>query len=265
MNANLKDELDLIDSKSSPNKPLKRILFFVGIITLILYLSIPLSFSNEKEFLSSEIDNLNDELISISQEYDNLINENVSLLETIDQLKEKTKSTESKMIVLNKEITSLDKEIAKLSNALDNKDILIARLNQEENQKSNLIIESETQNPLEFVQDRFDDLKDPPPPSPSGPQVKFIPYDDAPVPITPIRPVYPDLAQEAGVEGQVIVQCFIDDKGRVKETIILKGIPNTGLNESAVEALRKTRFRPAKQRNRAVGVWITIPINFTLN
>ena len=111
--------------------------------------------------------------------------------------------------------------------------------------------------------DNFD-AWDAPPPPPSGPQVKFIPYDKAPVPLMPIRPVYPDIAQEAGIEGQVIVQCFIDDKGRVKETIVLKGIPNTGLNESAVEALRKTRFRPAKQRETKVGVWITIPINFTL-
>ena len=111
--------------------------------------------------------------------------------------------------------------------------------------------------------DNFD-AWDAPPPPPSGPQVKFIPYDKAPVPLMPIRPVYPDIAQEAGIEGQVIVQCFIDKKGKVTETIILKGIPNTGLNESAVAALRKTRFRPAKQRETKVGVWITIPINFTL-
>jgi len=94
--------------------------------------------------------------------------------------------------------------------------------------------------------DNFD-AWDAPPPPPSGPQVKFIPYDDPPRPLFPIKPVYPDIAQEAGIEGQVLVQCFIDEKGRVKETIILKGIPNTGLNEAAEEALRKTRFRPAKQ------------------
>ena len=111
--------------------------------------------------------------------------------------------------------------------------------------------------------DNFDSWDAPPPP-PSGPQVKFIPYDKPPVPLMPIRPVYPDIAQEAGIEGQVIVQCFIDKKGKVTETIVLKGIPNTGLNESAVDALRKTRFRPAKQRETKVGVWITIPINFTL-
>ena len=111
--------------------------------------------------------------------------------------------------------------------------------------------------------DNFD-AWDAPPPPPSGPQFKFIPYDDPPRPVTPIKPVYPDIAQEAGIEVQGLVQCFIDEKGKVKETIVVKGIPNTGLNESAVEALRKTRFRPAKQRERPVGVWITIPINFRL-
>ena len=105
---------------------------------------------------------------------------------------------------------------------------------------------------------------DAPPPPPSGPQVKFIPYDDPPVPLTPIRPKYPEIAQEAGIEGTVFIQAFIDKKGRVIETTIIKGIPNTGLDEAAIEAIRKTRFRPAKQRERAVGVWISIPVNFKL-
>jgi len=105
---------------------------------------------------------------------------------------------------------------------------------------------------------------DAPPPPPEGPRVKFIPYDDPPRPLTPIRPKYPEVAQEAGIEGTVIVQVFIDRKGRVKETIILKGIPNTGLDEAAIAAIRKTRFKPAIQRERPVGVWISIPVNFRL-
>ena len=112
----------------------------------------------------------------------------------------------------------------------------------------------------------FDDFSnlDAPPPPPSGPKVVFIPYDDPPVAMSPIRPKYPKIAQEAGIEGVVVVQAFIDEKGRVKETLILKGVPNTGLDEAAMEAIRKTRFRPAKQRERAVGVWISIPVNFRL-
>jgi len=105
---------------------------------------------------------------------------------------------------------------------------------------------------------------DAPPPPPSGPQVKFIPYDDPPVPLTPIRPKYPEIAQEAGIEGTVFIQAFIDRQGRVIETTIIKGIPNTGLDEAAIKAIRKTRFRPARQRERAVGVWISIPVNFKL-
>ena len=69
----------------------------------------------------------------------------------------------------------------------------------------------------------FDDFSnmDAPPPPPSGPRVVFIPYDDPPVAMSPIRPVYPEIAQEAGIEGVLVVQAFIDEKGRVKETLIL--------------------------------------------
>ena len=123
------------------------------------------------------------------------------------------------------------------------------------------IAEDLTLDELDF--DDFSNLDAPPPP-PSGPKVKFIPYDDPPVAITPIRPIYPEIAQEAGIEGVVVVQAFIDKKGRVKETLILKGVPNTGLDEAAMEAIRNTRFRPAKQRERSVGVWISIPVNFRL-
>ena len=115
----------------------------------------------------------------------------------------------------------------------------------------------------EFNLDEFD-AWDAPPPPPEGPRVKFIPYDDPPIPLNPIRPRYPEIAQEAGIEGTVVVQVFVDEKGRVKDTVILKGMPNTGLDEAATEAIRKVRFRPAKQRERAVGVWISIPVNFRL-
>ena len=123
------------------------------------------------------------------------------------------------------------------------------------------IAEDLTLDELDF--DDFSNLDAPPPP-PSGPKVVFIPYDDPPVAMTPIRPQYPEIAQEAGIEGVVVVQAFIDEKGRVKETLILKGVPNTGLDEAAMQAIRNTRFRPAKQRERAVGVWISIPVNFRL-
>ncbi len=109
----------------------------------------------------------------------------------------------------------------------------------------------------------------PPPPPSSGPNVKFIAYDEAPVPLGGYAAIqrniiYPEIAQEAGIEGKVIIQAFVDKKGRVQEMSVLKGIPNTGLNEAAMDAIKKTRFKPAQQRDRPVGVYISIPVNFKL-
>ena len=56
---------------------------------------------------------------------------------------------------------------------------------------------------------------------------------------------------------------FINEKGRVSETTILKGLTSE-LNDSAMEAIRKTRFRPAKQKGKKVGAWISVPVNFKL-
>ena len=94
--------------------------------------------------------------------------------------------------------------------------------------------------------------------------VKFTPYDTPPKPLTPIRPRYPELAQEAEIEGTVFVQVFVNDEGRVTQTKILKGVPHTGLDESATEAIRNTKFQPAIYQGKPVGVWIAIPITYRL-
>jgi protein TonB len=122
----------------------------------------------------------------------------------------------------------------------------------------------------------FDDYEaiDAPPPPPSegngGPVVEFIPYDEPPTPIggqaaISRNTIYPEIAKEAGIEGQVVVQAFINDVGIVEHCLILKGMPGTGLDEAAIDAIKKTKFKPAKQRDRNVGVWISIPVTFKLN
>ena len=110
----------------------------------------------------------------------------------------------------------------------------------------------------------FEDWDAPPPPPSEGPNVKFIPYDKPPKPKIPIRPVYPEIAQEAGIEGTVYIQFFINNKGLVTEAYVQKGIPNTGLNEAALEAVKKSKWKPAQQRDKKVGVWQTVPVKFEL-
>ena len=50
-------------------------------------------------------------------------------------------------------------------------------------------------------------------------------------------------------------------KGEI--TIVLKGIEAL-LDESAISAVKDTRFKPAKQMGRPVAVWVTIPLEFRL-
>jgi len=109
----------------------------------------------------------------------------------------------------------------------------------------------------------------PPPEDDSGPRVRFIPYDEPPEPIGGFAAIqrnviYPEIAQEAGIEGTVIVQAFVNEFGKVTDCVILKGVPNTGLDEAAINAIKMTRFKPAKQRDRNVGVYISIPVIFKL-
>ena len=126
----------------------------------------------------------------------------------------------------------------------------------------------------DFTFEDYEAMDAPPPPpednsEEGGSRVKFIPYDEAPEPIGGTAAilrniVYPEIAREAQIEGKVVIQAFINEKGIVTDCVVFQGIPNTGLNEAAMKAIRKTRFKPAKQRDRNVGVWIAIPVNFKL-
>ena len=77
--------------------------------------------------------------------------------------------------------------------------------------------------------------------------------------------VYPEIAREAGMQGTVSLKALIGKDGVIKEVIVVKGLPKTGLNEAAIAAVYKTAFTPAYQRDKPVQVWMSIPIIFKLH
>ena len=91
----------------------------------------------------------------------------------------------------------------------------------------------------------------------------FIPYETPPVPIKPIIPNYPEMARMAGVEGMVILLVLIDKDGKVRDVQVRKGI-GAGLDEAAVEAVKKIPWTPAIQNSRPVAVWMSVPVRFRL-
>lgn len=126
----------------------------------------------------------------------------------------------------------------------------------------------------EFEDYQADEWSAPPPPpeeeESGGRRRRFIAYDEAPKPIGGFKAIqqniiYPEIAREAGIEGKVVIRAFIDKNGNVQECQVDQGIPNTGLNEAAINAIKRTKFKPAMQRDRKVGVWISIPVFFRLN
>lgn len=99
------------------------------------------------------------------------------------------------------------------------------------------------------------------PPQPPSPQ------SESPQPIGGYVAIYnnivkPKEAQESGTEGEVIIKAFIDKSGTVTETEVVQGLPNTGLVKAAIEAIRKTSWKPARQGGYSLGMWVEIPVAF---
>ena len=93
---------------------------------------------------------------------------------------------------------------------------------------------------------------------------KFIAFDEAPVAISGVKMKYPPMAKAAGIEGKVVVEFFIDKNGKVTEVEIVTGT-GTVLDQAAVEAVKKSTWKPARQRTKKVGVWKKLPFKFSLD
>jgi TonB family protein len=65
------------------------------------------------------------------------------------------------------------------------------------------------------------------------------------------------------LSGTVIVEAIIDRTGRVQDPRVLKGLP-FGLSESAVEAVKQWRFKPATLNGRPVKVYYVLTVNFKI-
>jgi protein TonB len=91
---------------------------------------------------------------------------------------------------------------------------------------------------------------------------EFIAVEEQPVAVEQPKPVYPEIARRAGIEGVVFIQILVDKTGKVRDVKIQKG-PEM-FHEAAKEAAWKSVWRPAIQNQKPVAVWVAYPIRFTL-
>jgi len=76
---------------------------------------------------------------------------------------------------------------------------------------------------------------------------------------------YPAIAKEYNITGKVYVSFIVDKSGKVTNVKIVRGV-DRHLDAEAVRVVKSLpKYKPGKQRGKAVRVMFTIPINFTLN
>jgi TonB family protein len=75
-----------------------------------------------------------------------------------------------------------------------------------------------------------------------------------------VQPVYPLEAKKAGINGDVVVEIKIDEKGRVESARALSG-PDA-LKEAAVEASKKWKFRVTRIGGKPVRIVCALSFSF---
>lgn len=109
-----------------------------------------------------------------------------------------------------------------------------------------------------------------PPYSDSSYQVSYHNWDSTeqhtfPEMINRSYPSMPKKARDNNVSGMVYVRVLVHGSGVISKVVVLRTSDphwQWGINESAVEAAGKCRFKPATRENKPVKVWVSFPYQF---
>jgi TonB family protein len=85
----------------------------------------------------------------------------------------------------------------------------------------------------------------------------------APVPIFKVEPEYSEEARKAKFQGTVLLAIVVDEGGKTANVRVVRPL-GMGLDEKAIEAVMKWRFRPGYKDGKAVPVMANVEVNFRL-
>jgi len=75
---------------------------------------------------------------------------------------------------------------------------------------------------------------------------------------------YPTIAQENGVQGRVIVQFVVNSDGTIVDPVVMRSV-DPYLDKEALRVIKMMpKWKPGKQRGKAVRVKYTVPVTFKL-
>jgi len=85
----------------------------------------------------------------------------------------------------------------------------------------------------------------------------------APTLIFKVEPEYSEEARKAKFQGTVVLFVVVDEKGMPRELKVIRPL-GLGLDQKAIEAVEKWKFRPGMKDGHPVAVQATIEVNFRL-
>ena len=85
----------------------------------------------------------------------------------------------------------------------------------------------------------------------------------APSVLFKVEPEYSEEARKAKFQGTVVLFVIVDEKGNPRDLKVLRAL-GLGLDQKAIEAVEKWKFRPGMKDGRPVSVQATIEVNFRL-
>jgi len=77
-----------------------------------------------------------------------------------------------------------------------------------------------------------------------------------------VKPVYPDIARQAGIEGIVSMRVLINKDGAVEKVDVVSG--EQALQQAAITAIRQWRYRPFLLDGNAVPVVTIVNLKFQI-
>jgi protein TonB len=102
----------------------------------------------------------------------------------------------------------------------------------------------------------------PPPPKAAPSRIKLGGQVQAAKIVAQPQPLYPALARQARIQGNVVLHAIIDKDGRVGQLEVVSGHPL--LVQSALDAVKQWRYQPTQLNGDPVEVDTTITVTFVL-
>lgn len=108
-------------------------------------------------------------------------------------------------------------------------------------------------------------------PAPSAGTPAMLPH--APEPLRSAQPDYaynpppdyPLALREQGLGGEVWLKVRVEADGRPSEIVLLRSSGYRLFDDAAQQAVRRWRFLPARQAERALASWVAFPVRFSLH